>query len=70
MRQKNASQDVKDIAWKAQNRLHRRYLKLTAKGKIKQKAVTAVARELLGFIWAIAVETEQGYSTSEKNRAA
>jgi len=70
MRQKNASQEVKDIAWKAQNRLHRRYLKLTAKGKIKQKAVTAVARELLGFIWAIAVETEQGYSTSEKNRAA
>jgi transposase len=69
-RQKTASQEVKDIAWKAQNRLHRRYFKLMAKGKIKQKVVTAVARELLGFIWAIAVEVEQKYSSSQKNQAA
>jgi hypothetical protein len=33
-------------------------MKLMAKGKLKQKVVTAVARELLGFIWAIAVEVE------------
>jgi transposase len=69
-RQKTASQEVKDIAWKAQNRLHRRYVQLTAKGKINQKVVTAVARELLGFIWAIAVEVEQGYSTSQQMRTA
>jgi transposase len=69
-RQKTASQEVKDISWKAQHRLHQRYIKLLAKGKIKQKVVTAVARELLGFIWAIAVEVEQKHSTSQKKQAA
>ena len=69
-RQKTASQEVKDIAWKAQNRLHRRYIKLMAKGKITQKVVTAVGRELLGFIWAIAVEVEKGYNVHEQKLAA
>jgi transposase len=70
VRQKTAGQEVKDIAWKAQHRLHQRYIKLMAKGKIKQKVVTAVARELLGFIWAIAVEVEQKHSSSPKKQAA
>jgi transposase len=69
-RQKTASQEVKDIAWKAQHRLHQRYIKLMAKGKIKQKVVTAVARELLGFIWAIAVEVEQKHNSSQQKQAA
>lgn len=69
-RQKTASQEVKDIAWKAQHRLHQRYIKLMAKGKLKQKVVTAVARELLGFIWAIAVEVEQKYNSSPQKQAA
>ena len=69
-RQKNASQEVKDIAWKAQHRLHGRYIKLMAKGKLKQKVVTAVARELLGFIWAIAVETEQKHKSNPRKQAA
>jgi transposase len=69
-RQKNASQEVKDIAWKAQHRLHARYMKLMAKGKLKQKVVTAVARELLGFIWAIAVEVEQKHKSSPRKQAA
>ncbi|RPI72538.1 MAG: IS110 family transposase [Geobacteraceae bacterium] len=69
-RQKTASQEVKDIAWKAQHRLHQRYIKLMARGKIKQKAITAVARELLGFIWAIAVEAEQKHNSSQKRQAA
>jgi transposase len=69
-RQKTASQEVKDIAWKAQHRLHQRYIKLMAKGKIKQKVVTAVARELLGFIWAIAVEEEQKHCPSQQKQAA
>lgn len=43
-----------DIAWKAQIRLCGRYRKLLAKGKKSQVAITAVARELLGFVWAIA----------------
>lgn len=41
------------IADKAQSRLYRRYWKLVTKGKHKNKALTAVARELVGFIWAV-----------------
>ncbi|HXU82869.1 MAG TPA: IS110 family transposase [Polyangia bacterium] len=57
-RQKGLSEEVKAIAWKAQNRLHNRYWRLTSKGKAPGKAITAVARELLGFIWAIGVRVE------------
>jgi transposase len=39
-------------AWTAQQRLHRRYARLAARGKPKQHVVTAVARELTGFVWA------------------
>jgi transposase len=42
------------IADKAQRRLHGRYIRLLGRGKTKQKAVVAVGRELLGFVWAIA----------------
>jgi transposase len=57
-RQATASAEVKAIAWKAQHRLHGRYRALTARGKCKQQVVTAIARELLGFIWAIGVHVE------------
>jgi transposase len=67
-RQKDNSEEVKEIAWKAQHRLHSRYSKLCAKGKTKQKVVTAVGRELLGFIWAIGVQVEQTMSASHKRR--
>ena len=40
------------IADRAQARLHRRYWRLVTHGKAHNKAVTAVARELSGFIWA------------------
>lgn len=53
-RQEGLTQNVLDIAWKAQVRLCARYRRLTAKGKTKQVVVTAIARELAGFIWAIA----------------
>ncbi len=49
-------QAIKDIAWKAQVRLNGRYRRLTGRGKRTQVAVTAVARELLGFVWAIAIQ--------------
>lgn len=42
-------------AQKAQERLHRRFHKLTSRGKPSQLAVTAVARELCGFLWAVGV---------------
>jgi transposase len=51
--------EVIAIAWKAQHRLHARYRSLTARGKSKQSAVTAVGRELLGFIWAIGTAVER-----------
>ncbi len=47
---------VADIAWKAQTRLCARYRALTARGKKPGVAVTAVARELAAFLWAIARE--------------
>ena len=58
-RQKGVSAEVREIAWKAQNRLHMRYQKLLARGKNKQQIVTAVGRELLGFVWAIGVAVER-----------
>jgi transposase len=52
---------------KAQHRLSSRYRKLTARGKSPLLAVTAVARELLGFIWAIHVERQ--HETGLKRKA-
>ncbi len=57
-RQGGLSEEVKEIAWKAQHRLHARYRKLLAHGKNKPQIVTAVGRELLGFVWAIGVNVE------------
>jgi hypothetical protein len=57
-RQESISQEVREIAWKAQHRLHKRYMKLGAAGKDRRKINTAVARELLGFIWAIGTRAE------------
>jgi transposase len=51
-RQQGAPADVIACAWTAQQRLHRRYRRLAARGKPKQHIVTAVARELTGFVWA------------------
>jgi transposase len=45
-----------DIAWKAQLRLTSRFRRLVARGKAKPKVATAIARELTGFVWAIARE--------------
>ena len=47
-------QMVRDIAWKGQLRMCQRYRHLVAAGKAKVVVVTAVAREMLGFVWAIA----------------
>ena len=58
-RQRGLSEEVKEIAWKAHHRLHVRYRKLLAQGKNKPQIVTAVGRELLGFIWAIGVKVER-----------
>jgi transposase len=57
-RQQGISAEITEIAWKAQNRLHQRYIKLSMAGKEQKKIVTAIGRELLGFIWAIGVKAE------------
>lgn len=44
---------VRDESWKAQERLHRRYMRLVSRGKRGTVAVVAVARELAGFVWAL-----------------
>jgi len=44
---------VQAIAERALHRLHRRYTRLGARGKEANKVVVAVARELVGFVWAI-----------------
>ena len=51
-----APRAVREIAWKAQCRLHRRYRALIRRGKLKTVAITAVARELAGFLWAVSRE--------------
>src|SRR5713226_4577320 len=48
-----APRAVREIAWKAQCRLNRRYRALVRRGKLRTVAVTAVARELAAFIWAV-----------------
>ena len=59
------SDEAKKIAWKAQHRLHKRYKALAARGKNKNQIVTALGRELLGFVWAIAVHTEAQYRQAQ-----
>lgn len=58
-RNEATSPQVQAIAWKAQARLHGRYKRMLARGKNKQQTVTAVARELVGFVWAIARQTPE-----------
>lgn len=49
---------AKEIAWKAQVRLCGRYRRLIACGKKSQLVTTAIARELVGFIWAIGQQVQ------------
>jgi transposase len=45
---------IQDISWKAQVRLCKRVRRLMARGKHANQVVVAIARELVGFMWAIA----------------
>ncbi|MBV8091106.1 MAG: IS110 family transposase, partial [Alphaproteobacteria bacterium] len=64
---------VREIAWKAQTRLCQRYRHMVAKNKPTPVIVTAIARELAGFVWSIAcitsdppAKTSAGTTTSDK----
>ena len=49
---------VREIAWKAQARLTARFRAFAARGKKQTVTCTAVARELAGFMWAVAREVQ------------
>jgi transposase len=57
-RQQDVPEQVCQIAWKAQLRLCTRFRRLAATGKAKQKVVTAIARELSAFLWAMAKQVQ------------
>jgi transposase len=53
-RQEGLSREIKELSWRAQNRLHRRYVRLLMRGVHQNKIIVAVARELVAFIWELA----------------
>ena len=55
-RQRGQDALVLERAWRCQQRLHRRWGRMAARGKPSQKIAVACARELAGFVWAIATE--------------
>jgi transposase len=56
LRLENQPKVIQDISWKAQVRLCKRYQRLVAKGKHANVVTVAIARERVGFVWAIAKE--------------
>jgi transposase len=62
LRQERLAKPIRDIAWKAQERLCRRYRALARAGKLPTVITAAIARELVGFIWAIAKEVQSAAS--------
>ena len=54
LRQEAQPRPIREIAWKAQLRLCARYRKLARSGKPANVVTAAIARELAGFVWAIA----------------
>jgi transposase len=58
LRQEGLARPIRDIAWKAQERLCRRYRKLARAGKPPTVVTAAIARELVGFVWAIAKQAQ------------
>ena len=55
-RQEGLPREITDIAWQAQLRLCRRYQRLMHRGKHRSVVVTAIAREMIAYIWAISRE--------------
>lgn len=59
-RQEGQPPELLEISWRAQCRLSSKYKNLVRRGKSTNVAVTAVAREFIGFIWEIACKVEKG----------
>ena len=58
LRQEALAKPIRDTAWRAQERLCRRYRKLARAGKLPTVITAAIARELSGFVWAIAKQAQ------------
>lgn len=56
-RQKGQPVEVREIAWRAQHRLHNKYRRLKARKLMENKAIVAMARELSSFIWELQNKT-------------
>jgi transposase len=67
-RQVNLPKTVTDIAWSAQTRLCARFRRLAARRVPHNRIVVAIARELVGFVWAIAREVTPAPSTSQRKQ--
>ncbi|WP_413374752.1 IS110 family transposase [Alkalihalobacillus sp. 1P02AB] len=59
---------IQALSWKAQNRLNQRYYRLLSRGKESGKVITAVARELAGFIWAVSRHVPSTAAQSQLNK--
>ena len=65
VRQEGLSGAVKTVSWKAQKRLHKRYLRLKMRGLHENKIMVALARELSAFVWEIAQIIQQPADTRQ-----
>ena len=55
-RQRGQDAVIVERAWRCQQRLHQRWQRMAGRGKPRQKIVVACARELAGFVWALATD--------------
>jgi transposase len=67
-RQEGQPPEVRAISWRAQNRLHHRFLRLSARRLQRNKALVAIARELCGFIWEL-LRTQRCYQVQTASRS-
>jgi transposase len=68
-RQEGQSEAIRALSWKAQNRLHLRFIKLLGRRLQRNKAKVAIARELCGFIWAL-LRTQPSYQQPTSSSTA
>jgi transposase len=69
-RQERLHREVRALGWRAQERLHRRFCRLTLRGLHHNKVVIAIARELAAFIWELARVLDRTQGTAPRGVAA
>ncbi len=69
-RQQSQSQAIIDISWEAQKRLYRKHQAMSVRRKSPQLTVTAIGRELAGFIWAVGTQREAELAKDGQDKQA